>query len=56
MNCKHESIMCRNNVFLCLKCGAEVPSPYQTDKHPTETANASEGPKKAVKRTTRKKT
>ena len=55
MTCKHEQVRCTNNVFFCLKCGAEVPSPYRVKNNSTTEENASEAPKKAVKRTTRKK-
>ena len=33
MNCKHEQLRFTNNVFFCLKCGAEVPPPYQVGKN-----------------------
>lgn len=55
MNCSHDRLRCTNNVFFCLKCGAQVPSPYEADKHTTETAKPSEAPKRAAKRTTKKK-
>lgn len=55
MNCKHEQLRCTNNVFFCLKCGAEVPSPYQAGKNPTGAEKPAEALKRAVKRT-RKKT
>lgn len=55
MNCKHEQLRCTNNVFFCLKCGAEVPSPYKAEKNTPEKENGSEAPKRAVKRTTKKK-
>ena len=55
MNCKHEQVRCTNNVFFCLKCGAEVPSPYQAGKNPFGAGKPAEAPKKPVKRT-RKKT
>lgn len=55
MNCKHEHVRCTNNVFFCLKCGAEVPSPYQAGKNPSGAGKPAEAPKRAVKRT-RKKT
>ena len=55
MICKHERLRCTNNVFFCLKCGAEVPSPYEVKKNTPENENGSEAPKRAVKRTTKKK-
>lgn len=55
MNCKHEQVRCTNNVFFCLKCGAEVPSPYQAGKNSSGAGKPADGPKKPVKRT-RKKT
>ena len=55
MNCKHEQLRCTNNVFFCLKCGAEVPPPYQVGKNTTEAEKPAEAPKRAAKRTTKKK-
>lgn len=55
MNCKHEQLRCTNNVFFCLKCGAEVPSPYQASKNQSGAGKPAEATKKPVKRT-RKKT
>ena len=46
MNCKHEQYMCRNCVKICLKCGAELPADFGTDKQAQEPAK---------KTTTRKK-
>ena len=55
MDCNHEQVRCTNNVFYCLKCGIEVPSPYQMDdKQSTEKKTAQEAGKRAVKRRTRK--
>lgn len=27
--CDHKEIRCTNGVFYCLKCGAEIPNPYE---------------------------
>lgn len=54
MTCNHEQLRCTNNVFFCLKCGAEVPSPFQAGKNPPAPETAPEAPKKAVKRTRKK--
>ena len=55
MNCKHEQIRCTNNVFFCLKCGAELPRDFKVEKDTTKAAKPSEGAKKPVKRTNKKK-
>ena len=59
MVCKHEQIMCRNCVKICLKCGAELPSGFIPGKDTQEAPNAAETPikaeKTATKKTTRKK-
>ena len=55
MNCKHEQIRCTNNVFFCLKCGAELPRDFKVEKDTPKAAKPSEGAKKPVKRTTKKK-
>ena len=55
MGCKHERLRCTDNRFFCLNCGAEVFPEAQTDKNPSETEKTSEAPKKAVKRTSKKK-
>ena len=55
MNCNHERLRCTNNVFFCLKCGAQVASPYKADKNPQEAGKPAEAPKRAAKRTTKKK-
>lgn len=54
MDCKHEQIMCRNCVKICLKCGKELPADFGTDKPEPVTEKAEETPIKAQK-TTRKK-
>ena len=54
MDCKHEKLRCTNHRFFCVLCGAEVPSPFETDKPSSETQNAPEGAKKPVKRRTKK--
>lgn len=54
MACSHDRLRCTNNVFFCLKCGAQVPSPYEADKHTTETATPSEAPKRPAKRKAKK--
>lgn len=55
MDCKHEQIMCRNCVKICLKCGAELPADFD----PSKAKEAAETPVKAQetakKTTTRKK-
>ena len=59
MECKHEQIMCRNCVKICLKCGAELPADFGTDKPAPKATEAAETPVKAKetakKPTTRKK-
>lgn len=55
MDCKHEQIMCRNCVKICLKCGKELPAEFGTDKHAPAAEEAAETPVKAQKTTTRKK-
>ena len=55
MECKHEQVKCTDNRFFCLNCGAEVASPFGTGKNPPEAEKASETPKRAVKRTAKKK-
>lgn len=50
MDCKHEQIMCRNCVKICLKCGKELPADFGTKNAPAG-ADTAETPKK----TTRKK-
>ena len=55
MSCNHEQIRCTNNVFFCLKCGAEVPSPFGAGKPSPETEKPTEAPKKAVNRTAKKR-
>ena len=51
VECKHEQIMCRNCVKICLKCGAELPK----DFIPGKAQEAVETPVKGEKKTTRKK-
>ena len=59
MECKHEQIMCRNCVKICLKCGKELPADFGTDKPAPKETEAAETPVKAKetakKPTTRKK-
>ena len=59
MDCKHEQIMCRNCVKICLKCGKELPADFGTDKPAPTAEKAAETPVKAQetakKTTTRKK-
>ena len=55
MECKHEQIMCRNCVKICLKCGAELPADFGTDKPAPVAEKAAETPVKAQKTTSRKK-
>ena len=56
MNCTHDRLRCTNNAFFCLKCGAHVASPFEAEKHTTETAKPAERPPEAKKRTRRKTT
>ena len=46
MECKHDQFRCTNNVFFCLKCGAEIPNPYEKQEKPEA--------KKPAKRKTKK--
>ena len=54
MECKHEQIMCRNCVKICLKCGKELPADFQTGK-PSPVTEAPEKAQETPKKTTRKK-
>jgi uncharacterized Zn finger protein (UPF0148 family) len=56
MNCSHPVLYHRNGVLFCSVCGSEVRSSDETDKQPPTKENASEAPKKAVKRTRKKAT
>ena len=29
MACTHDTFRCTNGVFFCLRCGAEIPNPYE---------------------------
>ena len=55
MECKHEQIMCRNCVKICLKCGKELPADFGTNKPAPKATEAAETPVKAQKTTSRKK-
>ena len=55
MECKHEKIMCRNCVKICLICGKELPADFGTDKPAPVAEKAAETPVKAQKTTSRKK-
>lgn len=55
MACEHKQLRCTNNTFYCLKCGAVVRSPFEAGNNTPVAETAPEAPKKAVKRTTRKK-
>ena len=50
MDCNHERLMCRDNVFMCAVCGAVMPSPHQADKQEGAAEKPVETQKKAVKR------
>ena len=50
MDCRHERLKCRDNVFLCAVCGAVVPSPYGADKQEWAEEKPVETQKKGVKR------
>ena len=54
MGCKHIRLRCTDNRFFCLDCGAEVGEQLPMDKYPSEETAASERPKRAVKRKTKK--
>jgi hypothetical protein len=32
MACDHKQFKCVNNRFFCLKCGKEIPNPYEEKK------------------------
>lgn len=35
MTCDHKTFRCTNGIFFCLKCGAEIPNPYEaTEEKP----------------------
>ena len=55
MACKHEQIMCRNCVKICLKCGAELPPDFVPGKNTPEAAETPVKAEKTAKKTTRKK-
>lgn len=50
MDCRHERLKCRDNVFICAVCGAVVPSPYEADKQEGQEERPVETQKKAVRR------
>ena len=54
MDCKHEQIMCRNCVKICLKCGKELPADFQTGK-PSPAEGTPGMAQETPKKTTRKK-
>lgn len=57
MNCNHDRLRCTDNVFFCLLCGQRVPAPASSDpgeQRQGQKENAPEGPKKPVKRKTKK--
>ena len=34
MECKHEQFRCTNCIWYCLKCGQQIPNPYEAKKEP----------------------
>jgi hypothetical protein len=54
MNCKHERLMCTDNRFFCLVCGAEVASPHEADKQEGQEERTAETQKTGRKRKARK--
>lgn len=55
MNCTHDRLRCTNNEFFCLKCGAQVASPFGAEEqHNTETTKPAEAPKRPAKRKAKK--
>ena len=53
MECRHDKIMCRNCVKICLICGAELPQDFGTDKNKGKDGTpekAAETPKKATRK------
>ena len=54
MNCKHERLICTDNVLRCAVCGAVLPLSVLGDKSIGQKENAAEGPKKPAKRKTKK--
>lgn len=50
MNCNHETFKCTNGVFLCLKCGAVIPNPYESKAATAPAETAPETVKKTAKR------
>lgn len=55
MACKHEQLRCTDNVFYCVSCGASWVAPAGADNQPTEAEKPAEAPKRAAKRTTKKR-
>ena len=54
MACNHEQVKCTNGVFYCLKCGAEIANPFAVKQPAAGAEKPAEGPKKPVKRRTKK--
>lgn len=46
MDCKHEQFRCTNCLWYCLKCGQQIPNPYEKAEKAEE--------KKPAKRRTKK--
>lgn len=44
--CNHEQFMCRDNRFICLQCGAEIPNPYKAKQQKQDAPQAQEKPAK----------
>ena len=55
MACNHEQLRCTDNVFFCVLCGAQVARPAKVDKESTPAGKPAEAPKRAAKRTTKKR-
>ena len=53
MVCPHDRLRCTNNEFFCLKCGAQVASPFEAE-HTAETAKPAEAPKRPAKHKAKK--
>lgn len=46
MLCNHERYMSKNNRFICLLCGAEIPNPYKGKQQEQDAPKAQEKPAK----------
>ena len=55
MACNHDRLCCTNNVFYCVICGAQVPSPFEAEQNTPAQEKPAEAPKRGGKRGGKKK-